>query len=268
VVFKPLEPVRLRRLHPQPGELSAGEAISDLGFAEKAPAGRPYVVLNMVASADGKAAIEGRTKALGGAADRAIFHHLRTQADAVMVGARTVAIERYPRLIRDDELREKRRREGLAPDPVAVIVSGSLEHLGPDVPLLQDPDQPVLILTRSDAELENVAAPVEYLRSPPGPFDLRPLLHELGERGIRSLLCEGGPMLNSSLLPYGLVDELFLCVAPLLAGGEDALTIVTGSPFPEPVELELIWLLEHEGHLFPRYALQKSLQIQAAPARP
>ena len=209
----------------------------------------------MVATADGKAAVEGRTRAISSEVDRTIFHNLRTQADAVMVGAGTVATERYGPVVKSEELRAKREREGLSPDPLAVIVSGGL-NLPADVPLLQDPDSHVVIMTHSQSELSGVEAHVEYMRSEPGPFDLRPLLERLRrERGVRSVLCEGGPTLNATLCLYGLVDELFLTIAPALAGGADALTIVAGAPLPELVSLELVWVLEADGELFLRYKI-------------
>ena len=207
----------------------------------------------MVSTADGKAAVEGRTSTISTDTDRQVFHHLRTQADAVMAGATTIAMERYGPIVKTDELRAKREREGLAPDPLAVIVSGSLS-VPADVPLLQHPDSRVVIVTQSSAELSGVAAQVEYLRSESGPFDLRPLLARLrDEYGVRSIMCEGGPTLNYSLLLYGLVDELFLTLSPTLAGGADALTIVAGQPLPELVPLELVWALEHDSELFLRY---------------
>jgi riboflavin biosynthesis pyrimidine reductase len=209
----------------------------------------------MVASADGKAAVEGRTRPLSSDTDRAVFHNLRTQVDAVMAGARTAAQERYGRVIKTDELRAKREREGLAADALAVIVSGGLT-LPADVPLLQDRDSRVLILTHSDGELAGTAAWVEYLRSQTDPLDLRPLLERLrAGHGVRSILCEGGPTLNASLFLYGLVDELFLTVSPSVAGGADALTIVAGPPLPALTPLDLIWVLEDEGELFLRYKI-------------
>jgi riboflavin-specific deaminase-like protein len=226
-----------------------------LRWAEKAPPERPYLALNMVSTADGKAAVEGRTRGISSETDRQVFHLLRTQADAVMAGAGTVATERYGRIVKTDELRQKREREGVPPDPLALVVSGSLS-LPADVPLLQDPDSRVLILTQAEGELGGVAAQVEYLRSEGGPFDLRPLFGRLRtEYGIRSILCEGGPTLNYWLLLYGLVDELFLTLTPALAGGADALTIVAGQPLPELLPLELIWVLEDAGELFLRYRI-------------
>src|SRR3954463_15596077 len=121
----------LRRIYPDPTALDAAEAIAGLDWADLAPPERPYMALNMVSSADGKAAVEGRTRAISSETDRAIFHNLRTQADAVMTGAGTIRTERYGPIVKNDELRAKRQREGVAPDPLAVIVSGRL-HLPVD----------------------------------------------------------------------------------------------------------------------------------------
>jgi 5-amino-6-(5-phosphoribosylamino)uracil reductase len=246
----------LHRIHPEPTAIEPDEAISGLGWDELAPPDRPYLALNMVATVDGKAAVQGRTRAISSETDRAIFHNLRTQADAVMAGAGTVRSEGYGPIVKNDQLREKRVREGLDPNPLAVIVSGSL-HLPVDVPLLQDPQSRVVILTHSRDELKGQRAMVDYLRSEGGTFDLRPLMERLrSEYGIRSVLCEGGPTLNASLLPYGLVDELFLTIAPTLAGGMDALTIVAGAPLPQLVDLELVWALEEGSELYFRYCVK------------
>jgi riboflavin-specific deaminase-like protein len=248
--------VTVHRIHPDRVEIDPAEAMSGLGWADLALADRPYLALNMVATADGRAAVEGRTRAISSDTDRAIFHNLRTQADAIMAGAGTIRSERYGPLIKTDELRAKRQREGLDPDPLAVIVSGRL-HLPVDVGLLQDPNSRVVILTQSDGELAGVRAQVEYLRAEPGPWDPRPQLETLRkEYGVRSVLCEGGPTLNASLTPYGLVDELFLTIAPALVGGPEALTIMGATPSAELTPLELIWALEDQSELFLRYRLQ------------
>jgi riboflavin biosynthesis pyrimidine reductase len=77
------------------------------------------------------------------------------------------------------------------------------------------------------------------------------LLGSLREEGVRAVICEGGPRLHASLQAGGLVDELFLTIAPKLSGGE-APRIVEG-PLPEIVDYELAWLLEEDGELFARY---------------
>jgi len=87
---------------------------------------------------------------------------------------------------------------------------------------------------------------------PEGRVDLAELLRSLRDEGVRALLCEGGPTLHASLQAAGLVDELFLTIAPKLSGGEQAPRIIEGE-LPTVAELELDWLLEEEGELFARY---------------
>jgi riboflavin-specific deaminase-like protein len=246
-------PVALRRLLPEPGEITADELVRALRFGELAPSDRPYVVVNMVATADGRASVSGRTAPLSSVPDRQLFHALRTRVDAVMVGAGTVRAERYGRLVRDTARRDQRRAAGMHPDPLAIVVSGRLA-LPPDVPLLQDPAQRVVVVTASDGVVDGCAAQVEYVRC--APVDLAAALARVrADHGVRSILCEGGPHLNASLLVAGLVDELFLTTVPKLAGCAGALTIVDDAPLREPLALELVWLLESGGELFARYAL-------------
>lgn len=245
--------VVLRRLLPAAGALTADEAAAELDFAASAPAGRPFVAVNMVATVDGRASVEGRTAPISGVADRQLFHALRTRVDAVMVGAGTLRTERYGRLVRDPRRREQRAAAGLAPDPLAIVVSGRLE-LSCELPLLQDAASRVVLVTAAEASLEDCSARVEYLRS--APVDLPAALARLrGEYGVRSILCEGGPSLNTSLLAASLIDELFLTTVPKLAGGAGALTIVGAAPLDEPLDARLEWLLEHDGELFARYRI-------------
>lgn len=222
--------MQLRRLFPDPATTSVDEAASGLAWHERAREDRPFIAVNMVSSADGKATLEGRTAPMSAEADRELFHHLRTQADGILVGAGTVRIERYGRVTKTDELRGKRAASGSREDAIAAIVTAS-GSLPSDLPLLrQEPDS------------------VRLLR------DLKPGLRELREEGIRSLLCEGGPNLNSTLFAEGLVDELFLTIAPTIAGAGESLTIVEGAPLPHPVEMELLTVHEAGGHLFLRFA--------------
>jgi riboflavin-specific deaminase-like protein len=246
--------VQLQRLYPRPGQTTPEELISGLDLGSRAPRGRPYVVLNMVTSIDGRAALEGATRGLGGELDRRIFHHLRTQADAILVGAGTVRAERYGRAVKSDELRGKREAEGLAPDPLTVIVSGRL-NLPADLPILQEPEARVIVATGAEHELDGVSAQVDYLRTGD---DLQVLLARLrAEYGVRSVLCEGGPTLNSYLLAAGGVDELFQCMAPLIVGGGIEPGMVEGRALLEPVKAELIWLHEGGGDLFARWLIAR-----------
>lgn len=212
----------------------------------------------MVATVDGRATIDGRSGPIGDAADRELFHGLRTQADAVMCGARTATVEGYGRLVKSDALAARREQEGLDPNPLGVIVSGALAMNVEDVPLLRDPDSRVAIVTHREGELEGIAADVSWIRVEQGPGSLRAALEQLhADHGIRSIMCEGGPALNRSLLVDGVVDELFLSIAPKLSAGEPPFPIVSGPALDEPPDLRLSSCHEAEDSLFLRYAVRR-----------
>jgi len=242
-------------IHPERRQVTPEERASRLELRELAPPGRPYLGINMVSSLDGKATLDWRTKGLSTEVDRRLFHHLRTQADAVMVGAGTAREERYGRMTKNDELRQKRSNEGLVPDALAVIVSGTLD-LPPDLPLLNEPEQRVVIATASDAELPGTTGDVEYARTGDDLPRLLAYLHD--EHGVRSVLCEGGPTLNSFLFAAGIVDELFLTLNPKVLSGASALTIVAGRELVEPAEATLVSVAEHDGELFTRWRFSHS----------
>jgi riboflavin biosynthesis pyrimidine reductase len=213
-----------------------GLTANDLAAAVPGPApdDRPFLLVNMIATADGRATIAGRTGPIANRADYELFHALRTRVDAVMVGAETVRVESYGPM-----------------EPTAVLVTRSA-RVPPDVGLLKAPANRVVVLTPSpDAELPPCAAQVGYLRSPL-PEGVRRLR---AERGMASVLCEGGPQLLGDLLRAGLVDELHLVIAAKLAGGPDPITIVTGAGFDPPLDLALLSLHESGGFLFLRYGV-------------
>ena len=243
----------MQLVYPECRPTSPVELASGLRLGDKAPPDRPYLIVNMVSSLDGKATVEWRTKGLSTELDRELFHRLRTQVDAVMVGAGTVRAERYGRMTKSEELRSARLAEGLAPDPLAVVISARLD-LPADLTLLNEPEQRVVIATHSDATLPGLGDHVVYERTGE---DLQLLMSRLRESyGVRSVLCEGGPTLNSYLLSAGLVDELWLTLNPKLAGGAAALTIVAGRELVEPLELEPISVAEGGGDLFTRWAMK------------
>jgi riboflavin-specific deaminase-like protein len=267
----PSPPARFTRLLPSPqATLSDEEVVDGLSLQQHASlreraapgAQRPYVLLNMVSTLDGRATLGGRSGPIGNQADRELFHGLRTATDAVMAGAGTVRVERYRALVRQQAARTLRHRRGLAEEPLACIVSGRLA-LAADIPLLEDPDARVAIVTSSAASLPDTAAHIDYVRAEhDGLLDLPAALGELRTRlGVRTLLCEGGPHLNAQLLAAGLVDELFLSLAPKLAGGDtmsEVLRILAGAEEDPPVELELVSVFESGSHLFLRYRLPRA----------
>jgi riboflavin biosynthesis pyrimidine reductase len=219
---------------------------------DRAPADRPFVYVNMITTVDGRAAIDGRSAGLGDDADLDMLLELRTLADAALIGTGTLRAEGYDRLLRSEERRARRRAAGLAEDPLAVLISRRF-----DVPweagLFQAAEQPVLVYTGVDGEVPDVPAPVELVRL----VDPTPAaaLADLRARGVRALLCEGGATLHGALHAGGLVDELFLTVAPLLTGDEDEPSIIAGGRLPVPVGMTLRSVRQHGSELFLRYAV-------------
>jgi riboflavin biosynthesis pyrimidine reductase len=255
------EPLRMEQLAGAGEPLTAAALVAQLGLWERpsSPPPRPRILLNMVATVDGRATIGGRSGTISDASDRALFHALRAPVDGVLVGAGTVRTERYGRIIRDPAVRAERRRRGLAEEPLACIVSGRLA-LGEELPLLREPATRVAVLTASAASLPAVEAQVSYIRTPGGQLDLAAALGELAERfAVTSLLCEGGPHLARELLAAGLMDEIFVSLAPLLAGGEpaggEALRILAGPELEPPVALELLGAVRCGSRLFLRYGV-------------
>jgi riboflavin-specific deaminase-like protein len=218
---------------------------------ERAPADRPFVFVNMISTVDGRAARDGRSATIGGEADLELLLELRAVADAVLIGTGTLRAEGYDRLVKREERRARRRAAGLAEDPLAVVLTRRF-----DVPwgagLFQAPEQPVLVYTGADAgEPPAVPAPVEVVRLEVP--RLTEMLADLRERGVRALLSEGGPTMHGALQAAGVVDELFLTVAPLITGDEDEPGIVAGGRLPETAELELVSVERAGSELFLRY---------------
>jgi riboflavin biosynthesis pyrimidine reductase len=244
----------LEQLFPEHRAVQAKELYADLGFADLAPGDRPYVVANMIASADGRATLEGKTRALSSETDRELFLALRTQVDAVMVGTATIGIENYGPMLRSEERRQRRAAAGLEPVPLAVTASRSLE-LPVATPLFQDPDSRIVVLTNSDREAPPAAADVTVERIPGAELDLVAGLGLLRTKyGVRSVLLEGGPTLLGAVATGRALDELFLTLAPAIVGSGGEIALLEGGPTSEATGLELRSIAREDGFLFLRYA--------------
>lgn len=198
-------------------------------------------------------AIGGRSGQIGSAADTEMLVGLRSASEAVMVGAGTMRAERYGRLIRDPSKRAARERRGLPHDPLAVLISGRLD-LPWDAPMFTCGGGRILIFTASDETPPETETPVRVERHRGGVDLVEVMRHLRQDRGIRALLCEGGPVLTGGLLAAGLIDELFVTRGPILAGG-DGPGLIAGVDEAR-VDLELAWLLREGSELFARYRVR------------
>ena len=232
------------RLFPDGAELSGEQLAAELR------ADRPRLFVNMVATVDGRVTLGGRSEPIGGEGDKELFHALRTVPDAVLAGTGTIAVENYGRMVRRPELRERRAAAGLDPDPVAVMISRSGTFPW-EARLFEAPEQRVLLYSGIAVEAPSDRVEVVVLDDP------RPaaVLDDLAARGIESTLCEGGPRLNQALLEDGVVDDLFLTLGALVAGGDAEKPIVEGPPLAEALPARLLWVLRHGDELLLRYGL-------------
>ncbi len=214
------------------------------------------MLANFISSVDGRSTFAGRSGALGDDGDRAMFHGLRERVDAILVGTRTLGLERYGRMLGKPERRERRLAAGRQAEPLTCTVTRT-GMVPLDIPLFGEAEARVLIFTAQDIDLAGVRAQVELVWLDPGELTLTTVLRHLrSHHAVELLLCEGGPMLFGSLLQEDLVDELFLTLAPKLTGGGTSPTITSGAELPDLHELQLAAALERQGALYLRYALR------------
>jgi 5-amino-6-(5-phosphoribosylamino)uracil reductase len=199
---------------------------------------RPHVVLNFVLTADGRASLRGRAE-IGTRTDRELMFHLRSLADAVMSGAGTLRVDPFAPVVK-----------GRPRQPLAIVVSGSGV-----LPLTNRfftiPGPRLVVTTRRASEQAAAAlrgAGAEVLRLGDEDVDLKELLAALHERGVRLLLCEGGPLLSGALLVRGLVDEIFLTHATRVTAEAGARRLFeTATPLAGEVRFERVSLHESAG---------------------
>lgn len=227
----------------------------------RAPAWRPYVLVNMAMTADGKTATANRAvSSFGSPADEENLYRLRSTVDAVMNGARTADLNAITMGPGAEKWRGLRKRRGLAEFNLRIIVSGS-GSIDPDAAVFRDRRSPLIILTReglTPARLKKLRSVAdEVFSAGTAELDLAAALRWLRTKWkVKRLLCEGGGSLNDAMFRAGLVDEVNLTICPVISGGSAAATISDGQGFQNLASarrLELVASKTKQGDLFLRY---------------
>jgi riboflavin-specific deaminase-like protein len=250
---------KILRLYPLPTrELPTSKLYKDLEVPpfERRDPSRPYVIINMVSSIDGKVAVEGKSSRIGSETDRRAMRTLRSKADAVLIGAGT---------LRAEKLSLGLDGSSCGPQPLAVVATRT-----GDLPLKSNlivcEAQDVLVVTTQaapenlDDRLRERARVLRVPATPSGDVDLENALRILKfKHAVDVLLVEGGPVLNHSLVSNSLVDELFLTLAPKLLGGPRSGTLTPlegpGLSPSERAKAELVSVYLADDELYLRYRL-------------
>ena len=200
-------------------------------FAKHSRTRLPFVTAKFAMSLDGKiAARSGDSKWISGEQSREFAHLLRARSDAIMVGINTVLADDPQLTARDAEGNANERQ------PLRVVLD-SRGRMPQDAKMLSAPGN-TLVVTAGPVRPELVegrsgstgSPRTEYIevRGDDGRVDLRALMAMLGERDITSVLVEGGGAVLGALFDLKLVDKVVAFVAPVIIGGDEAISPVGG----------------------------------------
>lgn len=235
---------------PQTGDLDDDQVLAAYPWPDAD--GERWVRAMMVTTLDGAAAgPDGLSGSISGAADEAVFSAVRRLADAVLVGAGTLRSERYGPMVADPADAAARAASGQGSAPTLVFVSGTLDLPWTD-PVFSDSTHTPIVMTSEEVSAEALAVAHQHSEVVQLPGEVEPaqILAELERRGLRRIVCEGGPSLLESLVAQNLLDEADITVSPTFAG--TAMTPRT-SGLVEVAQFELQHVLTRDGFVMLRY---------------
>ena len=204
---------------------------------------RPYVILSAAMTLDGKIATATGSSNISGKRDFERVHELRKECDGIMVGIGTVMAD-------DPRLTVHKINARPEDNPVRIVVDSRLRT--PEDARITNSDARTIIAGANEYKDDFLSSEkyelfkergVRFFFSGDERVDLVALMSYLHEEGIEKLMLEGGATLNFSMLKAGLIDEIRICVAPMVVGGTDAKTFFDGDGFDtmdEAIRLELV----------------------------
>jgi 2,5-diamino-6-(ribosylamino)-4(3H)-pyrimidinone 5'-phosphate reductase len=213
---------------------------------------RPYVVVNVAMSVDGKLSTrERRQVKISGAQDFNRVDRLKASSDAVMVGIGTVLADDPSLTVKGEECRQRRKDRGVDEHPARIVVD-SRARIPPDAAILHKGDGLRIVAVSEKADKKKIASLKKIatvIVTGEKKVDLVHLMDELGTMGIQRVMVEGGGELIAGLIRAGVVDEIYTFIGNLIIGGRDAPTLADGKGF----------ILEEE---FPRLTLIETRRIE------
>lgn len=208
---------------------------------------RPYVIINVAMSADGKLSTrERRQVKISGMQDFNRVDRLKASCDAVMVGIGTVLADDPSLTVKSDECKNRRLARGDDEHPARIVID-SRGRIPPGASVLhKGPGRRIVAVSRL-ADTEKVAALKEHatvIVAGDEKVDLERVMEELGDMGIRRIMVEGGGTLIAGLIQAGLADEIYTFIGNIIIGGKDAPTLADGPGFLHEAEFCRLTLIE------------------------
>lgn len=231
-----------------------------------APPDRPYVLVNMVSSVDGKVVIDGTEQGIGSKVDQRLMRELRVHADVILNGAGTLRVSGASPRLGDPGLEALRVARGKPRLPTSAVISRA-GHLPFERSFFTARGEFDAVVYLSDSATEGRQREVREAGRPlvlvPHGHEVRAALRHMREHlGAAVMLCEGGPDINAELFALDAVDELFLSIGPVIVGGRDVLTAVTGDrPYTREtvkrLDLAAVAANEDTGEVYLRYRVRR-----------
>ncbi|MBZ9571510.1 2,5-diamino-6-(ribosylamino)-4(3H)-pyrimidinone 5'-phosphate reductase [Methanobrevibacter sp. TMH8] len=202
---------------------------------------KPHVILNAAMTLDGKIATKTGSSEISGKKDLERVHKLRKEVDGIMVGINTVLAD-------DPRLTVHKINSKKSDNPIRVVVDNQCRT--PLSSRILNDDAETIIATSDYVKKDDLAFErcqkltkvADIFYSNESPVNLKELMKYLYSKNIKTLMLEGGSTLNFSMLKENLIDEIRVCVAPMVVGGKNAKTLIDGEGFDfmkDAINLEL-----------------------------
>lgn len=208
---------------------------------------KPYVILNSAMTLDGKIATKTGSSKISGKEDLERVHVIRKETDSIMVGIGTV--------LADDPRLTVHKIPGKKSDnPIRVVVDNKA-RTPIDFRILNDDAETIIAVSNicnennpncdNDAVLraKNLSKKANIFYSSSNPINLSEFMEYLYSKGIETLMLEGGSTLNFAMIKENLIDEVRVCIAPMVVGGSEAKTFFDGEGFDfmeDAIQLKLL----------------------------